>query len=406
MTKPVKDLTSDEAKGLSDEELKTIIEGAAASAPPPPKDDTGGGEPVAPEEKKADDKPGTAAAAPAPVEKKEPEKKEEPEAKGKVEEKKGEEKLIAGKYKTPEELLTALNEIAKPLGSRPIIPKAIVEAARESGDYSLLEAAYRELEQELGREAEARRREEAAKPKTAGEKDEIPAESPAEVALREDAVYRYAWEDVKKSPLMAEFDRLGLELPTGPEGYREIYNRDRWLADQFLIQFNEAKERYSTLAKEQRVAQFRQRSNPAIIEAEVKKIMEEAVTKYALPTTEADVRLFVDSVYEKDPLAVTDLAGVKLNNSGRGYDAFLLRNVGRIIEAATLQAEKKGRKEYAEDLDKGRADAGRSLTESRVPPRSPSTTQPKGKKYTDEDLPVIRRMGDEELEAAIAAQRK
>lgn len=111
----------EEAVQKSDEELEAELKGE---------------EPPTPAEKGETQKGEEGKEAPAPGEK---------PAEGEPQE------LLAGKYKTVDDLERATREIGKPLKMSDQFVSHLVERAKKSGDTAELEATYKALESELGR---------------------------------------------------------------------------------------------------------------------------------------------------------------------------------------------------------------------------------------------------------------
>ena len=309
------------------------------------------------------------------------------------------EKLLAGKYKTPEELLKATTEeIVKPLGYSSKILEIAVEQAKKSGDYEPVERLYKELESELGRKTAKEKAE--AEAKAAQEKEQPPAvtlppETDAERQGREALILQRTFEDLAISPIAREMTAQGLKVPESEDDIRELYKEDPWTVGKYAAEFQKIYGEYTKIALDHRkaVAEVGPH-NETVKSAEVKKILDLA-KEYGLDSVKLeDVEKFVESTYKTETL-LEDRTGVKFYRSGQASREWFLENYRTILKKVKADAEMTGRVQHEEDIKELKALSVKSISTTPVAAKPERTAKPK---VDIEDVRQRALLTDEEIE--------
>jgi hypothetical protein len=312
-------------------------------------------------------------------------------------------KLLAGKYKTENELAKGLVEIGKPLSINQEFLQDVVDLARKSGDFSKVEEMYGKLDGQLSQQREA----EKAAAEAAPAKEPAPpaTPSPETAEQREQLAGVIAEEvrvDLKSLPIARKLNEAGIDIPEtkaamdqlqelNPGLWVELRDEvkklwdDKWaMTDSFI----KAETELPTFKEQQR--------------AEAKTKIKNLVSEYGLEFPETEIDKAFDEADSSGAYS-EDRDGVTYPKSGGYYRHFMAEKLPDLLPEVRTKAEAKGREQYLADLKKMKEGTVDTVSTTKVP-GAPATKEAKALDVNDRE--AVAHLSDEELQEEIAKRSK
>lgn len=385
--------TEDEIRAMSEDELLKLSGQTPAEAPPAaptgppaaPPGDTGKGTP--PEDTLKKEDAGTAEPTPEGAGDK-PTAPPDPAAKA------DEPGLFAGKYKSAEDLVTGITEIAKKLGyPYDSLASRLIESAKGANDYKALADEYKRYEEALGKKAAASTEQPTAAPPNTADEAKVLQETKAAVA----DLFR---ERLGSHSVVQQFTRAGVAVPQNAEELDELYQTNPRLAHSYTLALQEVKASVATVIEEQ-----------GRMKAELPGLLERAVTeakadvkamneKYGFGLTDAEVDVVVAEGMKNlaDPLIYEDRHGFSVPRAHGFARWFRAEKLEGMVERVRLAGESAGRKKHLEDLEKMKGKTHSSIGTAPVPHRKVETET---RKPDLRDPDQVRGLTEEQLLATL-----
>jgi hypothetical protein len=339
------DLTDPEhVAGMSEKDIIENLNPSAAPAEPSPTDTPTKETPAAPEP--------TQPAASAPAE-----------------------KLLAGKYKTPDDLAKGLTEIAKPLNIHPLSLTTAINMAKKTGDWSEVEQLYTELQAELSTKPPTPPPTKEGEPPVAGQ----PAPASDKGELTNEKIQQLVTADVKRRlaqhPIRQKFERKGVSWPTTVEEVEELEDTYPVLA----IELREAmRDIYTTSAKEfndyaEALMGVGQATDNAKSEG-VKQITALS-EKYKLDLKPEEVNTLVQQALDSgSPTVFEDKHGVK-HPTAQGIVKWIKAETD-LFDRLNLASTQRGRAAHSQDLRTMKEKTLSSISTAGLPAKRQRTETP------------------------------
>jgi hypothetical protein len=332
------------------------------------------------------------------------------------------EKLLAGKYKTKEELFKGFVNIAKPLNYNPKLLDAMVKLAEKTGDVSDIEELYKELELAVSNNAKAtapgaQQPPATPKPGTSerSERDTSALPTTMEDATRQEATRLTlvgAIEELRGSRIVQRMEKNGINLPPTflidqketAEFLAGIEKEFPWLYDQLenetVALVNKHAKHINAVMSAMQEATV---ENPKKRESEIAKIKAEALA-IKLPVKDEELAVFVDEAL-KQPWVYEDREGIQFIREGAIMDAWYLKNRDSIKKQLQLNGEVTGRTQAVSDLNTNKGKSTASISSSRIP-SDQAGRRDKAGSIDLENPEVTAQLSDEQLDDLIKHPEK
>ena len=305
------------------------------------------------------------------------------------------EQLLAGRFKTREDLAKGILEIAKPLKYSIEVLQTALEMAKETGNWAAVEKMYVALNKALSAGEKAGDAPGAAKGPASPENLD-----PATQKQAAETVQVYALQEtrsaVMNSQLMQELVAAGYKVPKG-------FLVDEKATDTFLDQLRKdgmaiewlqltqlMKGSYAHFEKEAQTYLQAEAAAPGHNKAQRDAALQsirDFAQKTGMTVKDEDLQAFLAEA-EKDPLAVEMRSEVPYLRSEGILNAWRLRNFDAIMKHVDLAGEVRGRTQAAADL------AGLDAKGKRA--ASPSTS---GLPSTHQEAPKVNLDNPDEVES-------
>jgi hypothetical protein len=387
------DYTEEQIQAMTDDELDR----AAAGQEPTPATPGEGETPPEPSPgEEGQETPPAGEQAPATPEETPPGTETEPEPGAEPE---PEPKLLAGKYKSTEDLAKGLTEIGKPLGIHPGVLERAVADFQKSGDWDKGEELYvelnRQLEERKAADAAARGQEpQPAQPDTG---PETTAPTPEEVGR---IVANETMKQTIQLPVVAEMKRLGVEMPTTEEAWAQL--KVEYPAHWIELK-TEMQKIYNDLWQEAQEISKAEQGVDAAFKAE-RETASEKIREFAkendLGITDEEIDAFLKET-EAGGSLTEDRHGVRYPREGAYWHYFLVKKMPELLPKIRQSAEARGRVQHTQDLKKMGSETVETI----------STTIGGTKKQTDapkidaEDRDSLANLSDTDLDREIERRR-
>jgi hypothetical protein len=368
-------------EGLSDEELESRLKGANSDVVAPKEPEPGKQEPATQTAPTPAPTPAKVDAATTPATQNDVAKPT----------------TYAGKYKNTDELVKGVQNIAKVLGVDPKVAEWQVELSKESGDWKPLENMYLKMQKEYHAGASKREFSDPT-PK--------PSEAPAAQAQSTEAqevaeIQKNALDEVMRSPLMAEFRRNSVPIPTTPEEFDALKAEYPYWAKEFQDSFRASVQRWAGARQMFRESLAgRDAHNQQIVELETERIRDYA-KENGFEVSDDELEQVMHSAAQ-DKSSYTDRNGVPYlspNAITRTFYATVLPNK---LKELRVNYAAQGRQQGVEDIA--------NLQKGAVPTMSAagmSTSEVKGKPVDSSNPRDVRALSDDDLDEKYrAALRK
>jgi hypothetical protein len=309
--------------------------------------------------------------------------------------KSGAEGLIAGKFKTNDELVKAVEDTAATLKLNTKIIAPAIALAKESGRYNALADMYTALEEEQQAKAAAER--------GASEKPTLPSKAPVETeeerSNREAIVQQHVMDELRGSDIAKELEKAGITFPETQDAVQEAYNKNPWLLGQFSEEFRKRFEAGNKVTLDHRNAVYEVTPhNDGVISGQTEGIMK-MMTDLGLPAKREEIEVFVRETYQKDRFALEDRVGVAFFRDGYAKQAYTVANLDKILEQRRILDQREARAQYDKDMKEIRERSVQSISTLPIP-SSPERLEEK--KVDVNDREAVARLSDAELDRLIA----
>lgn len=269
------------------------------------------------------------------------------------------EKLLAGRFKTTDDLAKGLLEIAKPLKYNSDFVQVALETAKETGNWAAVEKMYTALNKTLSAGGKA----EGAPGAPGAQQDPEKGKPAAETQVTEkEAVQIHAvretYEAVANSKIMRQLLQEGYKLPKGflvdakvTDEFMDTLKADgkaiEWIQLSQLMQTvyrKSVKEATEYLQAEAESKTHNETQKSAAVQS-IKTFAQEL----GLPVTDEEITAFLTEA-ENDPYAVEVRNEVPFLKADGILNAWQMRNLKAIRQAEYLKGETTGRAQAAKDL--------------------------------------------------------
>ena len=296
------------------------------------------------------------------------------------------EKMLAGKYKTEDELVKGITNLAKTLGhDESSLTGSMVKIAIDSKNTPALEAMYKRMETELGKRSSS-----AKPPESAPTQANQTADQQRDFVTR---VAKAASEAIADDPRVLAMKRDGFEVPTTQEEFDELkrvaYHHFAELRAAFQEKYNEY---YREGQEYQKAVTTVDTVNQETITKDSERIRALA-KENGIDITDAEIKELSDSILA-DPSALEERHGVAFLRDGSLYRAYVAEKFIADLPKVRAAISSKSRTEAVEDLKKAKSMAVDTISTSPTPGRASVTAKP-----TDlADEKALRQMSKEELD--------
>lgn len=326
---------SEQLSALSDEELDAVAEVAPSPEKAQEKEQLG----------KEPDTEETTEGEPAPTE--------------------GDDQLFAGKYKSFDELVKGVDQIAQKLGYSSKAFQHVVEAAKAADDATSVEALYKGLEGQLGEkgavtQGEAKPGQESAPAGTSSTDTFNPQDPKVTVA-----VDQLTASQIAQSGLAGEFQKANLPLPTNMEEFDQLKVLNPYLAMEFKQLYSQMYQRNLGEAKGYfDAAKTVESSNAKVIDTDTKALTQiaEANGFKLTPEEIAEVKSAALGV----PYNYETKYGHKFLRENAVRDHFMATKMLAKLEEIKVAQQAEGRVQAVNDLNAAGKREIRSVGTSRL----------------------------------------
>lgn len=301
-------------------------------------------------------------------------------------------KKFAEKFESSDALIEGVNAASESLKLPKDTFSDLIEAAKGSGKYESIERLYAKLDAAVTTQSASQPPPPPPPP---------PASSSDTVSITQEErdavlgqVLQVSLQEFQNSSLGREMTEKGIPIPTNSEELDELVADHPHYATMMRIKFSEISEKNLREAEEAvRAAKTVATHEKNVIDsdkAEVKAIGQ----KYGVDITDAEIDSVIE-VVKAVPYNYELRYGQKFLRAGVIRDAFISKNVPKMIEAVRLKAEADGRVQAAKDLKAAHTDADLSPSTAGLPGAKAGTkppvkiedlTQEQRESLTDEEL--------------------
>lgn len=386
------ELTREQTEGLTDQELENKIMGEAASPATDPPAENAGELPAKPIEEtpKSDTPP-----APAPPASEEPPKEEPPALTDE------EPQTYAGKYKTTDDLAKGLLDIAKPLNYNPKILERIIDVAKKTGDWGIVESTYLDLQESLGKKETALAPSEEKREATADKSSDTP---PIEADIAEEqklkvVIHEEVMRELGEGALAKELSNLGVQIPDTTDKWNQLkidYPFQAMMFDQAYREAN-ARIRKDVLSYAQALKGVDEHNQK--LQSSAKDQITQFAKDYNLKLETKQVDEIISAGLKSD-FVFEDQHGVKYLRENGLLEFFLAKHFPTLAKQIKLDGELNGRTQYATDLTEMQKKSLNSIGTSRVAPKQKEKT-----KIDLDDPSQIAALSDAELEERLSGKK-
>ena len=272
--------------------------------------------------------------------------------------------LLAGKYKTPDDLTKGVEEITKRLNLHEVLLTEEIEAAKASGDWKGVEEVYKKLDAELTRKAEADKAKlTPAAVKPTGDVTTLSAEEIQRI--KNETKERFNME-LSEHPVIRDLADAGVEFPITKDTLTDLKqaNYGLYMALKSAISEVQTKLEKEATGYAEALAGVYAATDEAKTEgtAYLTKINSEMGLGY----TEDEMKAVVDAALQ-DKAVSEQKFGIDypIKEAVRRY--FWLNRHEEVMNRATESARAKGRTEHTEDLRKMRDKTTDTVSQAALP---------------------------------------
>ena len=307
------------------------------------------------------------------------------------------EKLLAGKYKTNDDLGKGLLEIGKALKYNPKTLERFLGIAKKTGDWAEVEQAYLELQETLSKNQKAASTDqppakEEGTPK--GDQPPQPATAEERQALAEEmhVLMAEVAREMEDTPVVREMKEQGIPIPKTREEFRQLKTDYPYYARDFNDQFMAT---YKQLQKE--IGDYNQalqtvESHTTTAKESAKQQIGEYNKEFGLKLDDAKIQEIIDQALKSEFVYETK-SGVKFVRDNGIAEHFLAKQFPTLAKAIKTNGELDGRKQHLDDLDTMQKKTLSSISTSHIPP----TRREKGKVNLD-DPQQVAGVSDDDME--------
>ena len=252
--------------------------------------------------------------------------------------------LLAGKYKTPDDLAKGIGEIGKALNLPDYLLAERIEQAKATGNWKPVEEIYKKLDADLTRKREA---EKAAA---------TPTSQPAATTLSAEDIQRIKSETAERfnseladHPIMRDLAQAGVEFPITKETIEALKGQNYGLYAELRRAIGEVQSKLESEATG--YAEALKGAEPAMAKArtEGSEYLAKLNSEYELGYNEDELKTMVESALS-DKALMEEKYGVVYPIEKAVTRHFWSNHNEDALKRATTSAKVKGRTEHTEDL--------------------------------------------------------
>jgi hypothetical protein len=271
----------------------------------------------------------------------------------------------AGKYATTDELSKGVTEIAGKLGYQKEALQAVLDAAKEAGEFKSVELLYKKLERQLSEKGAAPAAT-VADPNAGPDKGTPAADtfSPTDPKVSQ-AVDQLTVSQLANSPLAQEMSKKGISLPTNMEEFEALKEINPYYAVEFKQAYRDL---YANNLKQAEgyfeAAKTVTQSNASVADTDSQAIQKMA-TGQGFKVSDAELEA-VKTAAIANPFNYETRYGHKFLRANAVRDQFLVSVLPQKIAEIKLSGEVNGREQALSDMDKAGHREVKSLGTSRL----------------------------------------
>lgn len=281
-----------------------------------------------------------------------------------------ENKLYAGKYTTSFDLIEGVLEEVKALGADKKSVAALVTEAQTSGDWSKVEAKYKELQAEISKKQPVAQKKDEASPTETPKKD--PDETDLTPEEFDKLIVDNTMKQLSESPLSKKFEKYAVKMPTTQEGLDDLEIAYPALHMQFTEAFRQV---YANTEKQAKQFIQYQKEAPGHNELQVanaKKQIADFAQKWNVGVTPEDIDSAVKEAIKSGAALVTEQkSGIDFIREGGIFKWFLAERAEQLLETvrnkAAVEADNKARIEALNDLEQKKAATPSTISTASTP---------------------------------------
>lgn len=295
-------------------------------------------------------------------------------------------KMYAGKFKDKEALKKAVLEIIKPLGYNAKTIQTLVSLAEKSGEWDAVEETYKDLESDLGKQAQAKHEERK-------QAEEIQPNPMEEQALEQFA-NQHSVSQLKEGQVAKAMLRAGIAFPTTQEEFEDLSIQNPALSVMLDDEFKRIKSGVMELAKKEFVARTSiPQQNKKSVEGAMESIRKQA-EQVGLPIDDAALNAWMEEAVKDDDVSTTR-NGASLIKQKALVNKWSAENLTNIVKAASMKASAEKGRQVVADLKSMHENTTKTISTNGALPKKPSTTSAKKVVATEAD---VEKLTPEELE--------
>jgi hypothetical protein len=271
----------------------------------------------------------------------------------------------AGKYATIDDLSKGVTEIAAKLGYQKEALQAVLDSAKETGEFKSVEALYKKMERQLSEKGAAPAAT-VADPNAGPDKGTPAADtfSPTDPKVSQ-AVDQLTVSQLANSPLAQEMSKKGISLPTNMEEFEALKEINPYYAVEFKQAYRDL---YANNLKQAEgyfeAAKTVTQSNASVADTDSQAIQKMA-TEQGFKVSDAELEA-VKTAAIANPFNYETRYGHKFLRANAVRDQFLVSVLPQKIAEIKLSGEVNGREQALSDMDKAGHREVRSLGTSRL----------------------------------------
>ena len=271
----------------------------------------------------------------------------------------------AGKYATTDDLSKGVTEIAGKLGYQKEALQAVLDAAKETGEFKSVELLYKKMERQLSEKGAAPAAT-AADP-NAGARPATPAADTfsATDPKVSQAVDALTVSQLAVSPLAQEMSAKGLAIPRNMEEFEALKEINPYYAIEFRQAYRDV---YANNLKQAEgyfeAAKTNEQANASVVDTDSRAIQQMA-SEQGFKVSDAELAA-VKSTALANPFNYETRFGHKFLRANAVRDQFLVSALPAKIAEIKLSGEMSGREQAISDMEKAGNKEVKSLSTSRL----------------------------------------